>query len=107
MQTSEGISDSETCRPPISDNIYSQSSSTALAGLYCELFLLSQRKEEREKNIWAIKCQIAFQTHSSFQPHQEGCLKRQSAFVLTKYVYNYLFLKKMFLGTAPSKKHSG
>lgn len=44
-------------------------------------------------NIWAIKCQMAFQTSSSFQPHQEDCLKIQSAFALTKYIYNYLLLK--------------
>jgi hypothetical protein len=39
---------SEMFRLPVTDNIYSSVSPTALAGLCCELFLLSQRKEERE-----------------------------------------------------------
>lgn len=45
--------------------------------------------ESKGGNIEAIKCQIAFQVCSSFQPHQEGCLKRQSTFVLTKCIYSY------------------
>lgn len=42
-------------------------------------------------NIQAMKCQVAFQKGSNLQPHQEGCLKRQSGFWSIKCLFFFFF----------------
>lgn len=90
---------------PVVCNIYSQLSFMPLAVLCIMKYSISERRKQGGI-IQAIQCQIAFHTCSIFQPHQEGCLKRQSAFAPTKYIYNYL-KQITFFGYVSSKECSG
>lgn len=38
-----------------------------------------------------MKCQVAFQKGSDLQPHQEGCLKRQSGLQSIKTLFYFFF----------------